>query len=267
MEMNSMPSIEDFRAAFGMEDSEPAEPETTPVEDETQPETTPPSEAGPENQSEEQSPPEQEQQSGQQPTEQPQARQEQAKQNQAFARMRTENAEMRKTLNMMAEILGVDARLPTNEMSAILQKQARSALAKKNNIDPQILERLDHLEAINAEYTQMQLQQKATTAFQNIQNNYGATDADLTAFVDDLMREGFDLSDPKADLEVEFIRRNFAAIQKRAIDQAVAAEQERATKAGGASRPAKKQGQEDNSEHGDITTLDALNKFFEENTK
>lgn len=277
MDSNNMPTVEDIRSAFGI----PNEPENNPPADdesstgadgagtdqnvgaednnpdsgasgtdsETKPEDQPKDAEG--------STP---------PPSNPKSNADNAKQAQAFARMRTENAAMQKTMSMMAQILGVDPKLPSDQLTQQLQDKARNAFAKQQNIDPQILQRLDQLEQINSEYAQIKLQQKANTAFQNIQEKYGATQDDLTEFVNGLIKEDFDMSAPGADLESEFLKRNFDAIIKNKVDAAVAAEQARAAKAGGASNPGGKQGQEDSSEPHAVNSVADLNEFLNKYT-
>lgn len=188
------------------------------------------------------------------------------KQNQAFARMRTENAQMHKTMVMMAQILGIDPKMPADQLSAQLEAQTRNALARKNNMDPQILERLDHLEQINAEYTRMQNQNKIQTSLRNIQEKFKATDDDLKAFINDLVSENFDATAENADLEHEFISRNFEKILKNRVDAAVKEEQERSAKAAGASKPDSKTGKDRRVENHEINSIAELESFFKENT-
>ena len=143
----------------------------------------------------------------------------------------------------------------------------QEAIAKANNMDPAILNRLDQLEAINAEYTRNKLAQEVEGSLLNIQSKYGASEGDLEAFVNELLEEGYDVSKSGSNLELEFLRRNFDKIKAREIDNAVRAEQERSAKASGASKPANKQGQEDNTTEHEINTVEDLNNFFNETMK
>lgn len=270
MENENMPTVEDMQAAFGIEptgESESSENQNTeapPAAERSEQAAVENSDEnaqaeGAEEGSEE---PDQEQQ---QP--EPQVNVNLQKQNQAFARMRTENAQMLKTITAMAQVLGVNPNQSIDQLSAQLQAQAMGAIAKANNMDPAILQRLDQLEAINAEYTRVKLENEVTTTLNNIGSKYGATEADLVEFVQTLIDDGYDVAAPGADLESEFIKRNFAAINQRSIDKAIQAEQNRSVKGSGASKPLNKQGQEDNSETHDINTVEDLDKFFSENLK
>lgn len=176
--------------------------------------------------------------------------------------MRTENAQYHKALSEVAQVLGIDPKLPTDQLAAQLGVQARAAMARKQGIDPQIAERLDQLEQVNARYQQIQMQQKAQTAFMAIQEKYKATPDDVNAFVDSLISDSVDITNPYFDLETEFVKRNFDKIVSMKIDEAVAAEQERATKAGGASKPDGKQGQDDKRDHKEIKSVSDLDEYL-----
>lgn len=243
MDENFTPSVNDMAAAFGVSD----EPEQAPAESSA--EGNPPAQ--------ETSEPEAAQQPEEQSVIEPQPKFDN-KQNAAFARMRTENSQMQKTLSMLAQALGLDPKLSQDQLVAQLQNQATNSIAKQNNIDPEILRRLDHLEAINTEYNRIKAAQKAEQSLNLIKEKYKATDDDLGAFVQDLATSGFDVALPESDLEQEFIRRNFDRIVQMKVDEAVKAEQERASKAGGASKPSPKQGQTDNSEPHSINTISEL---------
>lgn len=173
-------------------------------------------------------------------------------QNQAFARMRTQNAQMQKTMQRMAQVLGLDPSLPPEQLASVLQQQSTTALARRNNIDPAILNRLDELEARDARYRQMEYESNAKNAFMTIQERFGATPEDLQYFVQDLVQSGYDMAAPGANLVTEFINRNFDAIVQFKVDAAVRAEQERSTKASGASKPSTKQGQSKQTTNNDV---------------
>lgn len=261
-EFESTPTLEGLQAAFGITADTPTsteEPESQGTETvpEAAPESTAPEDQGSENPQAE----------VEQPTEQPtpsqqfqQNRQQQA--NQAFARMRTENAAMLKSLQTTAQILGINPNLPPDQLSNAIQEQANAAIARKNNMDPAILNRLNELEAINARYQQAELEKQLMKSLDDIKTQFGATDDDLTVFVQTLDKEGYDPMKSGADLTNEFIKRNFNTIIKNKVDMAVRAEQERASKASGASKPSSKQGQEDNTEPKKVETQADFDDFM-----
>lgn len=266
-------TVEDMQRAFGIEpevDDTPADtPDTEEVTDTSNEQNEPTSEesgteAETKTDTKEEPVKEQEKPPTQQP---PTVDPNQQKTNQAFARMRVENAQMQKTMNLMAQVLGVNPNMPIDQLTAELQNRSMNAIAKANNMDPAILQRLDHLEAINAEYTKSQLEKTVMTAVDTIKTKYGATEQDLVAFINELSSEGYDISKPGSDLEQEFLRRNFSKILENKVNAAVAAEQERAAKGKGASKPDTKQGQNDNSDPSEIKTVDDLTQFLTDASK
>lgn len=269
MENNEMPSAEDIMAAFGITDTDTSTDVENPPEgnesadtsvntaDTNEPDSssetnTADAEGGASNQNTQEH---QEQQV------QTKANTDTVKQNQAFARMRSENAQMQKALSQMAEVLGLDPKMPMDQLTLQMQSQARNALAKKQGIDPAIAERLDNLEQINAEYTKIKVQQHMMNSMDVIRNKFGATEDDLKAFVNDLIRDGYQPTE-SSDFVNEFISRNFDAILKKHVDAAVSAEQARAAKAGGASNPGKAQGQSKQAEQSDVKSVQDLEQFL-----
>lgn len=177
--------------------------------------------------------------------------------NQAFARMRTDNAAMLKTLQQTATILGIDPKLPPDQLSRLIQQKATEAQAKRNNIDPSIMQRLNQLEEVNARYQAQEREKILTNDFNLIKTKFGATDDDLMAFAQALDNDNYDpFAQGANNLVTEFISRNFDKIIQNKVDAAVRAEQERAAKGSGASTPQQKQGQDNNKEQKISTQAD-----------
>ena len=249
---------EDFAAAFGLVD-EPSQdpPQDPPAQDPPEANDPPqepsgndepgePSEGG-DSGSNNQNPP------AQDPVAQRRANQA----NQAFAKMRTENAAMLKTLQQTASILGIDPKLSPDQLSRLIQQKATEAQAKRNNVDPEIMKRLNQLEDVNARYQAQEREKALSNDFLTIKTKFGATDDDLMAFAQALDSENYDPFAPGANnLITEFISRNFDKIIQNKVDAAVRAEQERAAKGSGASAPAQKQGQEHKEEQKISTQAD-----------
>lgn len=184
------------------------------------------------------------------------------KQNQAFARMRTENSQMVKALRAEAELLGINPKLPADQLAAEIHKKTTEALAKKNNMDPQILSRLNELEDINARYQQQEQQKYLTNAVNTIKTKFGATDDDIMAFAQELDKEGYDPYAKGANMVSEFITRNFDKIVKQRVDAAVKAEQERASKASSASKPSGNKGQDNSSEATEVKSQSDFDAYM-----
>ena len=254
---------EDFAAAFGLAE----EPSTDPQQDPTAQDPT--IESGPSQEhsdNNEPSEPSEEGDSGsnnQNPPAQDPSTQHRVNQaNQAFARMRTDNAAMLKTLRQTASILGIDPKLPPDQLSRLIQQKATEAQATRNNVDPEIMKRLNQLEDVNARYQAQEREKSISNDFLTIKNKFGATDDDLMAFAQALDSENYDPFAPGANnLITEFISRNFDKIIQNKVDAAVRAEQERAAKGSGASAPAQKQGQE-NKEEPKISTQADFDAFM-----
>lgn len=196
------------------------------------------------------------------PAQDPVAQRRASQANQAFARMRTDNAAMLKTLQQTASILGIDPKLPPDQLSRLIQQKATEAQARRNNVDPEIMKRLNQLEDVNARYQAQEREKALSNDLLTIRNKFGATDEDMIAFVQALDSEHYDPFAPGANnLITEFISRNFDRIIQNKVDAAVRAEQERAAKGSGASAPAQKQGQE-NKEEQKISTQADFDAFM-----
>ena len=181
----------------------------------------------------------------------------------AFARMRTENAAMQKTLNKLAQALGLEGKLPADQAYEIMDKRLNEVLAKKNNIDPAIYARLERLESDSQELNRLRAERVITEGISNIQKKYNATEDDMSEFISGLIQKNYDVMAPGADLENEFIRQNFQKIMENKVKEAVQKEQKRAASASEASKPATKQGQSESStEPSEINSMADFEKFL-----
>ena len=255
--MNVSLTPEDFAAAFGLTDEPSQEPPQDPPAQDPPTEKDPPQEPSGNDDSGEPSDGGDSGSNDQNPPAQDPAQRRANQANQAFAKMRTENAAMLKTLQQTASILGIDPKLSPDQLSRLIQQKATEAQAKRNNVDPEIMKRLNQLEDVNARYQAQEREKALSNDFLTIKNKFGATDDDLMAFAQALDSEGYDPFAPGANnLITEFISRNFDKIIQNKVDAAVRAEQERAAKGSGASAPAQKQGQEPKEEQKISTQAD-----------
>lgn len=266
MDENSTPTMEDLRAAFGLteeaaEDTPADVPAEAPAESESAEAPAESAEAPAESAEAQQ-------------TESPNAgaaeqfrKNNQQQAQYAFAKMRTENAAMAKSMQATAQILGLDPRMPVEKLAVEIQKAANNAIAKKQNVDPAIYNRLTELEEINARYQRAEVEKNIMQSLDTIKKRFGATDDDLTVFVQTLDSEGYNPFVPGANLVNEFIQRNFDTILNNRVNAAIQEEQARAAKAGGASKPSAKQGQEDSSEPKEIKTQAEFDSFMDSLSK
>ena len=188
------------------------------------------------------------------------------KQNQAFAKMRSENKVLGNTVIRMAETLGLDTTQPLNVLVNQINSMQVNALAQRRGLDPQVMQRLEALEASQAELNQLKATQRAKEQLDEIVDRFGADQATLEGFVQDLYNEGYDISKPGANLVNEFIGRNFDKIVNAKVADAVAQEQARSSKASGASSPSGQRGQKDEQEQHVINTVAELDEFFAKNS-
>lgn len=259
MEQNLEPTVEDFEETFGLtQESEGGDEGGTP------PDSEPNNEGGEQSEGNEGQQEQEPQQEQQPPEQEPQQNFGNQRANNAFAQMRVQNAQMQKSLQAMATALGIDPNTPLDQLNNILQNRALEAQAKRQNMDPQILKRLDYLESINARYEKQQTETRVAQELRAIKERFGATDEDITGYVDALLKDGYDVNAKGANLVNEFINRNFDKILQMKVDAAVKAEQERATKASSASKPDTAKGGEQNTDtEKEINTVHDLDDFFD----
>lgn len=185
------------------------------------------------------------------------------KQNQAFARMRAENSQQSKLIKDMASVLGIDTRLPQDQLYNALQAATRNAIAQKNNMSPEILARLEQLEERDARLTQLETTQRIDNELRDLQTTFKLSNEDLNDYVQGLIQEGFDVNAPGASLKNTWIEKNFDKYVQAKVDAAVLAEQQRASKAGDASTPSGQRGQEKEDTKTEINSVSALSDWLD----
>ena len=222
------PTLEGLQAAFGITQDTPSVPETL---DEEKP-TEEPQEVTEEPQQEEpqvESPP-----SSPEPS---------PSFNKELEQFKAQNEELMKGLKATAQVLGINPNLRPDQLSAAIQQQANIAIAKANNMDPAILQRLNQLEAINAKYQAAENEKILSAQMNDLMSNYGVTKDELQSFVNTLEKEQYDPFAPGNSVVTEYLKRNFKAMQDKAVKAAVLAEQQRSAKGSNASQPMKASGQ------------------------
>lgn len=266
MDSPTMTTVDDMLAAFGMTENDTDVTETVAEDDQTE---VVESEATSENTDTDNETPEEgaetEQQAPAQETPQPKhqsQRTEVNKQNQAFANMRTENAQLRKSVQNIASLLGLDPKQPLGQLLGQLDAQTRNALAKREGVSPELLAKIDALEASNEELVRIKAERKIKDAFDEIKKDFKATDDDIIAFSQQLLDENYNPMAPGADLKMEFLKRNYATFVDRQVKEAVANEQARSASASGASKPDNHKGQDNNTDAKQINTVHDLEDFF-----
>lgn len=186
----------------------------------------------------------------------------------AFAQLRVQNAQYRKTLNGIAKILGVTDTSNPDTLIAQLNKVILEKEAKDKNVPAELLERLQILEERDREYTQKQIMEYAYLGFQRVKDLFNLDDAGLQKFADELVAAGINPFETKVDVVREYKLLHFDELIQAAFEQGVKQEQERAAKAANHSttpKPQKGPGQNGNPEK--ITTVAQLNDWMNSQSK
>ena len=259
-------TLEDLKAKFGITDlpadDPPADSEDDPPADSTDDPPTdseddPPADDPPEDDS-----------PNDPPKDDPPKPSADTKAGRAFAQLRVQNAQYRKTLNGIAKILGVTDTSNPDTLIAQLNKVILEKEAKDKNVPAELLERLQILEERDREYTQKQIMEYAYLGFQRVKDLFNLDDAGLQKFADELVAAGINPFETKVDVVREYKLLHFDELIQAAFEQGVKQEQERAAKAANHSttpKPQKGPGQNGNPEK--ITTVAQLNDWMNSQSK
>lgn len=180
---------------------------------------------------------------------------------QAFAAMRVELAAKNKMLEGVASVLGID--LKAKDSMGQLQTKLNEALAKKQGISPEILDKLNKFEQMEEQRNIEQVRNNAFMGFQKVKTQFGLDDAKLQEFANQLVADGKNPFTTPLDLVTEYKLKNFDKLLEQAKAQGAQEEIARASKANNnASTPGSAQGagQQDTPEQ--ITTVKQLTDWF-----
>lgn len=181
---------------------------------------------------------------------------------QAFAAMRVELANKNKLLEGVATVLGLDPK--QKDSMDQLQTKLNEALAKKQGLPVETLERLNRLEALEQQRNIETIRNNAFQGFQKVKTQFNLSDDELQSFANDLVAEGKNPFLTPLDLVTEYKLKNFDKLLEQAKNQGAQDEINRAAKAtNNASTPNNKQGgSSQNDEPEKITTVKQLNDWF-----
>lgn len=183
------------------------------------------------------------------------------KQSQAFAAMRVELSQKNKMLENVATILGLDPK--SKDSMSQLQGKLTEALAKKQGIPTETLERLNRLEEMEQQRNVEQIRNNAFLGFQKVKTQFQLTDDELQSFANELVAEGKNPFVTSLDLVTEYKLKNFDKLLEKAKNQGIQDEIARAAKANNnASTPGNKQGGVTDSDPDKITTVKQLNDWL-----
>lgn len=180
---------------------------------------------------------------------------------QAFAAMRVELNQKNKMLENVATVLGLDPK--SKDSMDQLQTKLTEALAKKQGLPVETLERLNRLEELEQQRNIEQVRNNAFAGFQQVKTQFGLNDEQLQAFANDLVADGKNPFVQQLDLVTEYKLKNFDKLLEQAKNQGAQAEIERAAKANNnASTPGTNQGGASGQEVDKITTVKQLTDWF-----
>jgi hypothetical protein len=183
------------------------------------------------------------------------------KMNQAFAQLRTQNKQYSKLVQGIASLLGVQDSDPDKLTTALQQKLIESQ-AKQQNIDPQILQRLQQLEEKEQMFDQEETRRIAFLGFQKVKDTFGLDDKGLQKFASELVADGLNPFEQKLDLHGLYIQRNYSKLVADAEARGAQREAERAAKATThSSTPSTKSGQTPETP-AKISTIQDLNAWI-----
>ena len=253
--MENEPTMDELLEGFGIdpatvESSETDPPETDPPE--TDPPKTDPTEVDP----------------PAEPKPEPEAElPEHDKAQQAFIYLRQQNQSFKNTLKGVAEILGIDPKASEADMMAALQAKVVEGQAQNANVPVEMLQRLQTLEAKNAEIERSERERVTLLGLQQVKTQFGLEDKDLTKFTQDLIAAGMNPLETDVNLINTYKSMHFEDLMQKAIADAVAKEQARAAKAAStSSTPDPKRG-DPGSGDGKITTQTQLNAWLDTQVK
>ena len=170
---------------------------------------------------------------------------EQRRSNEAFAAMRSENSKYKKFIQHImkgANFQGDEEAFMNQLTEASYQRQARN---QGGQVSPEVLKRMDTLEAQNKSLIDAQNRQMFTANLKNMQETLNLTDNDLKEFVDLAVREHIDLTIPGTNFITLYQGLFYNKLKERDIEAARQSWIEQNSKANGAANPDGKSGKKD----------------------
>ena len=188
----------------------------------------------------------------------------QAQQNYKFAEMRNTIKKQENLLKNLGKAIGLDENTSVDDVASKVNEILLAKQSKDTGIPAEVLQRLQVLEARDADYQFAERQSKTKDAITDLIEKYSLTDDATDAFMQQLIESGKNpLEVDGVDIEAEYIRNNFDSIIKSAVDDALSEERARrekaesksSTKVGGASG--------DGGSDKKINSVSGLDSFFD----
>lgn len=187
------------------------------------------------------------------------------KQAHTFAEMRKTISEQNKVLADLGKALGIEGK-PADVLAG-LKKITNAQQAKTAGVPPEIMERLNALEAEKQERQANDRKIQVYASISNFQRNQGLSKQELDSFLVQLAQAGKNPFEQDVDLRAEYLVMNFDMLQKKAIQEALekqaALDQKAATHG---TTPSKQVGGGETHPN-EVKTLDQLDAFLRQNVK
>lgn len=156
----------------------------------------------------------------------------QAQQNYRFAEMRTQLKAQETMLKNLGKAIGLDPNASAEEVADKVNEVLLKKQSKETGIPEDVLQRLQVLEARDANYQHAERQTKTQNAITDLIEKYNLDQESVDGFVQQLIQSGRNpMEVDGVDIEAEYIKHNFQSILDSKIDKAVNAERERIKKA------------------------------------
>jgi hypothetical protein len=186
----------------------------------------------------------------------------QASHNAAFAKMRKENTRLSRTVQQMAQALGIQEDDPA-KVSEVLVEMAQNKLAKEANLPVEVYKELNQTKE---QLHMLQLQQNQVTArekFAGLKAEFDLDDKELIKFATQLDDDGINVvQNPNVDLTYEYYKRNRQALEEKRIAKAVEEALRKSNTADSkSSTPGNQQGKKADAE-GKVNNVSALNDLL-----
>lgn len=183
---------------------------------------------------------------------------------QAFIHMRQQNKKYADMLKGVAGVLGLEGDVSDEQaLLTALQTKVAEKEAEKNNIPVELYQRLRLLEERDQEFTALQRQQAVAAGFETVKKQFNLTQEELNAFAETLVQNGKNPLSTDLNLVNEYKVINYDRLVQKAADEAVAAEQARAAKAGNNSTtPSDKNGKPPETGDQKVNSVRDLENFF-----
>lgn len=143
--------------------------------------------------------------------------------NKSFAELRAQNTQYRTILSKLGGMIGVQDTSNPDALVSALNERIIAFQNQSTGVPKDLLERVDTLDSFYQKYQQEQTQSAALIGFQKVKDTYKLSDADLSAFAQQLDAAGKNPFVSPMDLLTEYKMMNYDKLVQMAADQAVKA--------------------------------------------